>query len=378
MYDEQITLRNSSFSWENELKRCTSSIESLKSHMLIKTDEEEDLQRVIDSHPMLITRYYLSLIDWDNPDDPVRRMIVPDTEELNMEGSYDTSGERESTKMPGLQHKYKQDALILSTNRCAAYCRYCFRKRLVGLPNEEVLSRFNDAVEYIREHREINNVLISGGDPFVLPTEIIEKFLEELSDIDHIDFIRFGTRTPVTFPGRITSDYRLRNLLRTYSRSHKRIYVVTQFNHLQEITEKSIAAVDALIRSGVIVNNQSVLLKGVNDDPECLGALFNRLVGIGVNPYYLFQCRPVKRVKHHFQVPLSRGYEIVEEAKKLCNGHSKRFKFIMSHNSGKIEILGIMDGMIYLKYHQARNPEDIGRMFSLKINDTAAWLDDLG
>jgi len=127
----------------------------------------------------------------------------------------------------------------------------------------------------------------------------------------------------------------------------------------------------------VIVNNQTVLLKGVNDNPETLAELQNKLVSIGVNPYYVFQCRPVKRVKNEFQVPLYRGYEIVENAKKKLNGHSKRFKYIMSHQTGKIEIVGIMGNSIYLKYHQAKAPEDIGKFFKRKINKTAGWLDDL-
>ncbi|MHC1565342.1 MAG: KamA family radical SAM protein, partial [Candidatus Syntropharchaeales archaeon] len=135
--------------------------------------------------------------------------------------------------------------------------------------------------------------------------------------------------------------------------------------------------VDRLIGSGVPVNNQTVLLKGVNDDPETMAKLQSKLIGIGVNPYYIFQCRPVKRVKHHFQVPLYRGYEIIEGAKRKLNGHSKRFKYIMSHRTGKIEIVGILDDEIYFKYHQAKNPRNIGKFFKRKLNREASWLDDL-
>ncbi len=304
-------------------------------------------------------------------------MTVPSEEELNLLGSYDTSGERENTMMPGLQHKYAQTALILATNRCATYCRYCFRKRLVGLPTEEILQRFNDAVKYIENHEEINNVLISGGDPFVLSTGVIKEFLEKLSNIPHLDFIRFGTRVPVTFPDRILEDGDLLTVLENNSQESRRIYVVTQFNHPREITQKATDAVSRLIRSGVILDNQSVLLKGVNDDPETLAELQNKLVSIGVNPYYVFQCRPVKRVKNNFQVPLYKGYEIVDRAKKKLNGHSKRFKYILSHQTGKIEIVGVMAGYIYFKYHQARATEDLGKFFKRKINKTAGWLDEL-
>jgi len=363
--------------WENELKKSICTIAQLEKYIKLTPKEKRELQRVMEVHPMRITRYYMSLIDNNDLNDPIRKMVVPSEKELNLSGSYDTSGERENTKMPGLQHKYSQTALILVTNRCASYCRYCFRKRMVGLPTKEIMCRFNDVVKYIEKHEEINNVLITGGDPFVLPTRVIEEFLEKLSTISHLDFIRFGTRVPVTFPDRILEDGKLLTLLQNNSLKDRRIYVVTQFNHPKEITKKSISAVNKLIRSGVIVNNQTVLLKGVNDNPETLAELQNRLVSIGVNPYYVFQCRPVKRIKSNFQVPLYRGYEIVENAKKKLNGHSKRFKYIMSHWTGKIEIVGFIDGYMYFKYHQARDSKNIGKFFKKKINKTAGWLDDL-
>jgi lysine 2,3-aminomutase len=363
--------------WEKELKENICSIEQLAEYIQLTPKEKEQLRSIIAIHPLSITRYYLSLVNRKDPNDPIRKMAVPSAEELNLSGSYDTSGERENTKMPGLQHKYLQTALILATNRCATYCRHCFRKRMVGLPTEEILRRFSDAVQYTKRHKEINNVLISGGDPFVLPTKVIREFLELLSTLPHLDFIRFGTRVPVTFPNRILKDEALLSLLANESRKNRRIYVVTQFNHPREITQKATEAVDSLIRASVIVNNQAVLLRGVNDDPDTLAELQNKLVSIGVNPYYVFQCRPVKRVKNYFQVPLYRGYEIVEAAKKKLNGHSKRFKYIMSHQRGKIEIVGIMDGYIYFKYHQAKAPEDLGTFFKRKLNKTAGWLDEL-
>ncbi len=363
--------------WQKELKESICTLEQMGGYIDLTPKEEEQLRKVVERHPMRISRYYMSLIDRNDPDDPIRKMAVPSVGELNLLGTYDTSGERENTKMPGLQHKYPQTALILATNRCSTYCRFCFRKRLVGLPTEEILRRFNDSVKYVQKHKEINNVLVSGGDPFVLPTGVIEKFLEKLSTIPHLDFIRFGTKVPVTFPDRILEDKELLKLLKNYSQKNRRICVVTHFNHPKEITKKSINAVDSLARSGIIINNQTVLLKGVNDNPEVLAELQNKLVSIGVNPYYVFQCRPVKRVKHNFQVPLYRGYKIVEDAKKMLNGHSKRFKYTMSHKTGKIEIVGITGDDIYLKYHQAKSPRNLGKFFKRKINKTAGWLDEL-
>jgi lysine 2,3-aminomutase len=358
-----------------ELEEIVDSVEQIANKLGLSPDEIEKLKKVTQIHPMCISPYYLSLINWNDPDDPIRKMAVPSVEEFNLDGFYDTSGEAENTKMPGLQHKYSETALILATNRCATYCRHCFRKRLVGLSTEEIVKRFQDAADYIAEHEEINNVLISGGDPLVLSNQVIKKFLEVLTTIDHLSFIRFGSRTPVTLPSRL-KDPELLALFKRHSQIDRRLYVVTQFNHPREITPQSISAVSKLINAGVLLSNQTVLLKGVNDDPETLKTLMNSLVSIGVTPYYVFQCRPVKRVKTHFQVPICKGVRIVEEAKAKCNGHSKRFKYAMSHKTGKIEILGIMNGEIYFKYHEAKDRKNLGKMFKRRVDEKAGWLDD--
>jgi|Deesub1362B_J571_1020462.scaffolds.fasta_scaffold00564_25 KamA family protein len=362
--------------WMHELRNTIKTVDELSEYINLTDEEREQMEEIIKIHPMSIPRYYLSLIDPKDPKDPIRKMAVPSIRELDLEGEYDTSGEKMNTKMPGLQHKYAQTALILATNACAMYCRHCFRKRLVGLSNEEIISRLDNAVEYIKEHKEINNVLVSGGDPFLLPTEVIKEFLDKLTEIEHLDFIRFGTRTPVTFPERINTDPSLTETLRKYSKKDKRVYIVTQFNHPREITEESISAVSKLIDANTIVSNQTVLMRGVNDSPDVLADLTNTITRIGVIPYYIFQCRPVKRVKNHFQIPLYEGYQIVESAKRLLNGHSKRIRYIMSHVTGKVEVLGVMDGYMYFKYHQARDERDLGRMFRLKLDKNAKWLDD--
>lgn len=358
------------------MERAICTIEQLKDYVDVPLGKEIKLKKIIERHPMRVAPYYMSLIDWDDPNDPIRKMAIPSFEESSLEGSYDTSGEAENTELRGLQHKYAETVLILATSRCATYCRHCFRKRLVGLETAEIVENFEDAANYIRHHKEVNNVLISGGDPLVLPNSIVEKFLSALSDISHLNFIRFGSRAPVTFPSRF-NDERLLKVMAKYSQPDRRVHVVTQFNHPKEITSQSIKAVRNLIKSGVIVSNQTVLLREVNDDPGTLAELQNRLVGIGVNPYYVFQCRPVKRVKRCFQVPICRGIEIVEGAKARCNGHSKRFRYIMSHKTGKIEILGVMDDEIYFKYHQAKNRKNLGRIFKRDIDEKAGWLDDL-
>jgi len=362
--------------WKEELRHNISTIEQLKRYISLTPKQERQFKKIIEKHPMSITRYYMSLIDKNDPNDPIRKMVFPSVKELDLSGSYDPSGEIEVTRIQGLQHKYEPTALILSTNRCTAYCRYCFRKRLVGIPNEEIIKKFNQAVNYIKKHKEITNVLISGGDPFTLPSKVIKNFLKKLSGISHLYFIRFGTKIPVIFPDRIIEDKELLSILKKYSRPDRRIYISTQFNHPRELTRKAIRAVNKLIHRSIIINNQTVLLKGVNDDPDVLAELLNKLSGIGVIPYYIFQCRPVKRVKHNFQVPLARGYRIIERAKRRLNGHSKRFRYVMSHRTGKIEIVGISNNHIYFKYHEARNSRNYGRFFKKRLNEHAGWLDD--
>jgi len=358
------------------MNETISSIEQLGKYVVISPEDTKKLKQVIARHPMKVTPYYMSLIDWSDPNDPIRKMAIPSLNELSLQGSYDTSGEAENTKLRGLQHKYSETVLILATNRCAMYCRHCFRKRFIGRrENKEIINDFKPLVSYIKHHPMINNVLISGGDPLVLPNKIINQFLSLLSDISHLNYIRFGSRAPVTFPSRFR-DKELLALLAKYSISRRRLWIITQFNHPKEVTEQSTEAVKNLIKSGVIVSNQTILLKGVNDNAETISELQNKLVRIGVKPYYIFQCRPVKRVKKQFQVPIYKGVNIIEKAKARCNGLSKSFRYIMSHKTGKIEIIGIFENDVYFKYHQAKNRKNLGKIFKRKIDKKAGWLDD--
>ena len=285
-------------------------------------------------------------------------------------------GEHDNTVVQGMQHKYRQTVMILSTNQCAMYCRHCFRKRLVGLSSAEVAAHLPEMAAYVSAHPEIDNVLISGGDAFLNSNEVIGEYLETFTSIPHIRFIRFGTRTPVTFPQRILEDDgELTNLLARYG-ERKQIIVVTHFNHPRELTDQSRQAVRELQRAGCVVRNQTVLLRGVNDDPEVLAALLNALVSIGVMPYYVFQCRPVEGVKNQFQVPLARGVAIVDEAKASMSGIAKAFRYAMSHPTGKIEILGPAgEGKLAFKYHQAKDPADNARLFIRDVAPDQCWLD---
>ena len=350
------------------------SARDVAGYLKLTAAEEEKLSQILTLYPMSITPYYLSLIDWEDPDDPVRKMCIPSIEEFDLSGSFDTSGEADNTVIVGMQHKYRETALILSTNRCAMYCRHCFRKRLVGLSDAEIARHLDEMFDYLREHREVTNVLISGGDAFMNDNHVIQTYLENLCAIDHLDFIRFGSRVPVTLPARITEDKEFLEMMEHYGRK-KQLYLVTHFNHPHEITPESIRAIRLLMEAGLVIRNQTVLLKGINSEPEVLGQLLKQLTGMGAVPYYVFQCRPVTGVKNQFQVSLRNGYRITQEARNMQNGMGKSFRYAMSHDTGKIEILGdLQDGRMLFKYHQAKYQKDAGRIFTMPVSDDQCWL----
>ena len=358
------------------LSACIRDPKDLRDALKLSAEETERLSDIAERYPICVTPYYLSLIDPDDPEDPVRRLSIPSLEEASGEGVEDTSGEKGNTVLTGVQHKYARTALVLTTNQCSMYCRHCFRKRMVGYTTDEISRRVHDLTEYVLTHPEVNNVLLSGGDALINENEVIREYLEHLCEVGTLDFIRIGTRTPVVLPERIYDDPELLEILRTYGKK-KQILVVTHFDHPKEVTDEAHRAVRALIESGCVVRNQTVLLRGINDDPTVLGTLQNEMVRIGVMPYYVFQCRPARGVMTQFQVPLEEGVRIVDEAKGLCNGQSKAFRYAMSHVTGKIEIIGKVDGEMLFKYHQAKYPKDNARMFRVKLEPDQCWLEQI-
>ncbi len=362
--------------WQEELVNNIRTARELCEALDLPESRRVSLSNIIKRYPMSVSRYYLSLIDRSDPDDPIARMCIPSESEILSDGAFDTSGEGQNTVGNGVQHKYEQTALILSTNICAMYCRHCFRKRLVGLSDDELNQRAEDAAEYVRNHPEINNVLISGGDALMNPNSVLERYLSEMADIPTVKIIRIGSRTPVSFPQRITTDPELAEILRKYAEK-KALCLVTQFNHPRELTEEALSAVKIIRDCGVQVRNQTVLLRGVNDRPEVLGELLRKLTAASVIPYYIFQCRPVKGVKEYFQIPLREGIRIVDGARSMQNGIGKSVRFAMSHPIGKIEILGTNpgNGKILFKVHQSRKPEYLNRIFELDLSDRDAWIE---
>lgn len=361
-------------SWIEEWKENITTAEQLRAVLPMTEEEYLRIREEAERFPMSISRYYASLIDPDDPDDPIRRMAVPSASGASLEGTLDTSGEHVSTVLPGIQHKYRQTALVLVSTQCAMYCRYCFRRRLVGLDSEEQVADPKALASYVREHPEINNCLLSGGDSLIQSTERLADWLDALAEIPQLDFIRLGSRTPVTFPARILSDPELLTLLKRTG-AKKQLYLVTHFNHRKELTEEALAAVRALQNCGVVVKNQTVLLKGVNDRAETLADLLRGVTAAGIVQHYIFQCRPVVGAKNYFQVPLLEGSRIVNAANAMQNGLGKCADYTMSHYTGKIRILGQTgENELLFQYKQGRDPSRIGEIFTRRMEEGQAWL----
>ena len=342
----------------------------------IPAAEREKLKQITEKFVFRVNDYYLSLIDWDDPNDPIRKLVIPNTGELSEEyGRWDASDEDTNYVVPGCQHKYKTTALLVCSEVCGAYCRYCFRKRLFRHDVKEAMSDVEPGLKYISEHPEINNVLLTGGDPLILATKKIKMILERLRAIDHVKIIRIGSKLPVFNPMRIYEDEELLQVIRQHSSPEKRIYIMAHVNHPREITEQARKCFQALHDAGAIVVNQTPVLKGINDDPDVLGELLDKLSWAGVTPYYFFVNRPV-RGNHDFVLTLEEVYNIVEQAKAKTSGLGKRVRLSMSHTSGKIEILAIENGKAYLKYHQSRDG-NYGKFMVLDCPKDATWFDDL-
>ena len=321
--------------------------------------------------------YYMSLIDWDNPNDPIRRISIPHEDELNMnmEWSLDASCEEDYTKVPGLQHKYSNTVLLLVNNVCGAYCRFCFRKRLFMDENEEVAKGVSEGLNYIANNSEITNVLLTGGDPLILSTPKLENIIQQLREIKHVKIIRIGTKIPAFNPYRILNDPSLPEMLSKYSLDTKKIYVMAHFNHPKELTEQSIKAMTILQKHGVVTVNQTPILRGVNDNVDTLCELFEKLSYMGVPPYYVFQCRPTQG-NEMFSLPVEEAYERFEKAQSMASGLAKRARFVMSHHTGKVEVVGLSEEHIFMRYHRTPENSNKNGIMVFSRNPQAFWLDD--
>ena len=363
----------------NSLVRPKKRVKYVRSLGQIEELSPEDclrLEPVAEKYAFRANDYYLSLIDWDDPDDPIRHLIIPHRDELSDWGRLDASNEQSVTVARGVQHKYTDTVLLLCNEVCGAYCRYCFRKRLFMNGNHEASPNIEKGLDYIRQHPEITNVLMTGGDPLMMSTRRLVEILKELRRIPHVKIIRIGSKLPAFDPYRILNDPSLLEAFRDYSTSKRRIYLMAHFDHPRELTDLAVRAIAECIQSGVVCVNQCPLIKGVNDDPDVLAELYSKLSYIGCSPYYLFQGRPTAG-NEPYEVPLVQGWQIFQEALSRGSGLARRARFCLSHETGKIEILAVDAEHIYLRYHQAKKSEDLGRFLICHRDDEAYWLDDL-
>jgi len=304
--------------WHWQLKHRICAKEELAQVIKLSPEEEEGIKKANGRLSLAITPYWATLIDSEDPTCPLRRQAVPVVAEsvIGPHEMVDPCAEDRDSPAPYLVHRYPDRVLLLATEHCALYCRHCTRRRLVG-EHQETSSptRFDAAVEYIKANRKIRDVLISGGDPFVLEDEEIENLIEKIRAISHVEFLRIGTRVPVTLPQRITE--KLVSVLKKYAP----IWVSIHFNHPKEITRRCKTACDMLADAGIPLGSQTVLLKGINDRPYIMRRLMHELLQIRVRPYYIYQCDPVRGTQH-FRTPVAVGINIMEKLRGHTSGYA--------------------------------------------------------
>jgi lysine 2,3-aminomutase len=295
--------------WQWQFKNRIRSLPKLAAWLKVPPEDLRHLLPVVQLYPVSITPYYLSLIRDVNGQDPILRQCFPDPREACFSpGSEDDPLEEDrQMPVPGLIHRYPDRCLILATHTCSVYCRHCNRKRLWGCKPKGLSEMdYKPMIDYIARCPAIREVILSGGDPLTLTDKVLDGLLAAVRAIPHVDVIRIGTRMPVVLPMRITPD--LCNLLGR----HRPLWINTQFNHPREITPEAAEACEKLLLAGIPLSNQSVLLKGVNDDYETMRDLLYGLQEISVRPYYLFQCDQVKGTDH-FRVEIWKGMEMMEK-----------------------------------------------------------------
>lgn len=302
--------------WRWQVRNRITDVEQLKKYISLTSEEEQQINQVLSKFRMAITPYYLCLIDPLDANCPIRKQAIPNISEMIVGENdlLDPLAEDKDSPVPGLTHRYPDRVLFLITDMCSMYCRHCTRRRLVGQTDHELPNdRIDKAIEYIRQTPTVRDVLLSGGDALLMSNAKLESIISRLRAIEHVEIIRLGTRTPVVMPQRITDS--LVSMLKKY---HP-IWVNTHFNHYDEITTESVAAITKMADAGIPLGNQSVLLRGVNDCVEIMRKLCTRLAYMRVRPYYIYQCDLSLGIEH-FRTPVSKGIEIIEGLRGHISG----------------------------------------------------------
>jgi lysine 2,3-aminomutase len=322
--------------WKWQVKNRVETLEELQKYIDLTEEEAAGIRESLKTLRMAITPYYLSLIDPNDPNCPIRKQSVPTAFELHHSAADldDPLHEDSDSPVPGLTHRYPDRVLFLITDQCAMYCRHCTRRRFAGqhdraMPKE----RIDNCIDYIARTPQVRDVLLSGGDALLMSDDRLEYIISRLRAIPHVEIIRIGTRVPVVCPQRITPE--LVNMLRKY---HP-IWVNTHFNHSKEITAESAAACARMADAGIPLGNQSVLLRGINDCPNIMKKLVQDLVKIRVRPYYIYQCDLSMGIEH-FRTPVSKGIEIIENLRGHTSGYSvPTFVVDAPGGGGKIPVM---------------------------------------
>jgi len=324
--------------WVEQLQNSVNTLDKLKSYINVTKEEEEAITTL--NTKWGTTPYFVSLMDKDDPNCPIRMQVVPSLKEKeNRYGIpnyliWKENRDTDEVRPDSIARQYHDRIAFTVTDVCANYCRHCFRKELVVDRDLKLRMDVDEGIEWIREHEEIRDVLITGGDPFILSDDKIEYIIRKLREIDHLEMIRFGTRSPIVLPHRITEG--LQKVLSPY---HKiPIWINTQCNHAKEITDKTAKAVFDLLKCGVNVGNQAVLLKGINDDVETFRLLHQKLLTVRIRPYYVFYCEPAPGIDH-FRTPVEKGAELIRDA---IRGHTTGLAqpmYVIATNIGKIPLM---------------------------------------
>ncbi|HCC83229.1 TPA: lysine 2,3-aminomutase [Candidatus Uhrbacteria bacterium] len=323
--------------WQIDLQHCVRTLDQLEQYIPIQNKER--MREVLANMRLSITPHTLRLIDFENPNDPILLMSVPQERELTFspEELVDPIGDEAKSPIPFLTHRYPDRVLIYATFFCSLFCRFCFRRSKTGEANPGPTNTDMDRIiNYLHEHPEVEEVILTGGDPLTLLDWQIEDWLSMLRQVPSVRRIRFHTRTLVNLPSRITDG--LLTILRRYIDATHPIFIVTHFNHPKEIAPENITAVARLVDMGIVVRNQGPLLKDVNDDPAILEELFKRLVDIRVVPYYLHQL-DLAQGTNHFRVPIEEGIAIMRSLQGKVTGIAlPRYMLDLPGGKGKIPL----------------------------------------
>lgn len=323
------------YDWKWQVANRITNEEELAKVLTLTEEERADIHLCLTKFRMAITPYYASLIRSEDKNDPVRRQCVPSIEETEFceNDLADPLNELGDSPVPHIVHRYPDRVLFIVTYKCSMYCRHCTRRRAVGEEDQLICeNELKVALDYIREHEEIRDVLISGGDPLVMSTERLERIISGIRAIPHVDIVRIGTRVPVVLPMRITEE--LLGMLKKY----QPIWINTHFNHPNEITKDSERACQMIVEAGIPLGNQSVLLKGINDHTETMKELLLKLVHMRVRPYYLYQCDLSQGISH-FRTKVETGVEIMHNLQGNISGYAvPKYVIDAPNGGGKIPI----------------------------------------